>query len=59
MTMRKSMQWAMANALFALVIGAGAAHATTFYLLDVEQDKSRVTVVEPATFSDPSTRNQS
>jgi FlaA1/EpsC-like NDP-sugar epimerase len=33
---------------------AGAAQATTFQLLDLEDDQSEVTVTEPAAFTDPS-----
>ena len=53
--MRSSLKSALAiAAASATLLCAGAANATTFYLLDLEADESAMTVTEPAAFTDPS-----
>ena len=38
----------------AAISGSGAASATTFYILSIEEDESQVSLLEPDKFSDPS-----
>jgi FlaA1/EpsC-like NDP-sugar epimerase len=53
--MRPSLKSALAMAAASVaLLCAGAASATTFYLLDLEADESGLTVTEPAAFTDPS-----